>query len=116
MKLLLSSVCAAVVLAAGAAHAQTINVAKLSPNEARAHMQLATKLAITSNCLPAGVTDAESKRLNDFADALKAKLKLNDNQFEAQAEKPAFDAYEKDNAGFCKTYIPQVKAFLNRIP
>lgn len=119
MKSVLSAaLAAAAILAAatGAAHAQTINVNTISPAEARQNMLLALQLSFTNQCKPAAITDDESTKLVGLSDALAKKLNLNANQYEAQVEKQVFDAFEKDEAGFCKKFGPQAKAYLKRIP
>lgn len=119
MKIATSAVFAATLLAlsAGAASAQTFNVAAMPDAEARKTIEIVVRLGIAAqNCRPFSISDADAAKLNNFADALQAKLKLNADQFEKQIETPAFNANERDNAGFCKTYTPQVNAFLKRIP
>lgn len=118
MKPFVPAVFAAVVLAASAstASAQTINLATLSAGEARQQMVQALYLSFTNQCKPAAITDDESKKLLDFSDALAKKLNLSADQYEKQAEKPVFDVWEKNEAAFCKTYGPQAKAYLKRIP
>lgn len=118
MKPLVSAVFAAAALIGSAfgASAQTFNVATLSAGEARQQMVQALYLSFTNQCKPAPITDDESKKLLDFSDALAKKLNLSADQYEKQAEKQVFDAWEKNEAAFCKTYGPQAKAYLKRIP
>lgn len=119
MKPLVSAVFAAAIVAAsaGAVSAQTFNVAAMPAAEARKTVELVVRLSIAAqNCQPFSISNDEVTKLNNFAEALQTKLKLNADQFEKQIETPAFNANERDNAGFCKTYTPQVNAFLKRIP
>ncbi|HRF08963.1 MAG TPA: hypothetical protein PL193_10015 [Xanthobacteraceae bacterium] len=118
MKPFVPAVFAAVAFAASvsAASAQTFNIATMSPAEARQQMVQALYLSFTSQCKSAPITEDESKKLLDFSDTLARKLNLNADQFEKDAEKQVFDAWEKDEAAFCAKYGPQAKAYAKRIP